>query len=72
MKITPKFYSRKMPAMIDGEIKFVIPSEHPGTLRMFVRDDDSDKDYPPRICVEMTLSEVIRLIDHLQFNLKAL
>lgn len=72
MKITPRFYVRKMPTLIDGEIKMIIPSEHPERLRMFVRDDDSDKDYPPRVCVEMSRSEVIRLIDSLQFNLKAM
>lgn len=72
MKITPRFYSRKMPTLIDGEIKMVIPSEHPENLRLFIRDDDSDSDYPARVCVEMSRSEIIRLIDHLQFNLKAM
>lgn len=71
MKITPKFYSRKMPTMIDGEIRMIIPQGET-SLRMFIRDDDSDKDNPSRVCVEMSRSEVHRLIDELQHYLPSI
>lgn len=67
MKITPKFYSRKMPVLIDGEIKTILIGDA-SSLRMFVRNDDSDKDYPPRVCVEFSRYEVKRLIDELEYK----
>lgn len=64
MFITPRFYSRKMPKMIDGETRMILASGDK-SMRLFIRADDSDKDSPPRIAVEMSKNEVQRLIDEL-------
>lgn len=67
MKITPRFYKRNMPAFIDGNIHVIDLRSVPGTARMFIRHDDSDNYKPARVAVEMTRSEIIRLIAQLEY-----
>ena len=67
MKVTPKFYTRKTPELIDGELWVLNPGTEPTTVRLFVKHDTSSGG--PRTRVDLSIQETQRVIDQLQLAL---